>query len=149
MLLRRLDRAWSAFRESYAGLSETELLRHGVIGLWSIKDIIAHVTTWEEEALRYLPVILQGGRLPKYSTKYGGIDAFNARATANKKDLSLAEVIQQQDRVHRQLIDLIEAVPDKHLDSKTRFWHRLRADTFGHYAKHAAAIQKWRNRMPN
>ena len=30
----------------------------GVTGSWSVKDIIAHVTTWEEEALKHLPLIL-------------------------------------------------------------------------------------------
>ena len=28
------------------------------MGEWSVKDILAHVTTWEEEALKYLPLIL-------------------------------------------------------------------------------------------
>jgi hypothetical protein len=36
------------------------------MGEWSVKDILAHVTTWEEEALKYLPLILTGGRPPRY-----------------------------------------------------------------------------------
>ena len=47
-------------------------------GGWSIKDIIAHVTTWEGEALTHLPRILAGEKSPRYSVTYGGIDAFNA-----------------------------------------------------------------------
>src|SRR5213592_5082072 len=74
-LLKRLHRAWEAFHESYAGLSDPDLLKAGVTGTWSVKDIIAHVTWWEEEALTHLPVILAGGRPPRYSVTYGGIDA--------------------------------------------------------------------------
>jgi hypothetical protein len=68
-LLKRLDKAWVAFKESYAGLTEAQLLEPGVTGRWSIRDIIAHVTTWEEEALEHLPAILAGRRPPRYSVQ--------------------------------------------------------------------------------
>src|SRR3989442_12804206 len=74
-LLQRLDQAWEALRESYAGLSDAELLRPGVTGTWSVKDIIAHVTWWEEEALTHLPLIVAGGKPPRYSVTYRGIHA--------------------------------------------------------------------------
>jgi len=144
-LFKRLDGRWREFLESYAGLSESELLDQGVTGNWSVRDIIAHVTSWEEEALKHLPLVLEGRKLPRYSQLYGGIDAFNARTTAQRKDLSLSEVLRQQDFVHRRLIEFIKNVPEDHLSSKARFRHRLRLDTYGHYAKHAAAIRKWRN----
>ena len=100
-LLKRLDRAWEAFKQSYAGVPDAELLEPGVTGAWSIKDIIAHVTWWEEEALTHLPLILTGGRPPRYSVTYGGIDAFNARMTEKRKDWSLAEVLQDPSRRER------------------------------------------------
>ena len=145
-LLKRLDRAWRTFRDSYAGLPDPELLRLGVIGAWSVRDIIAHVTTWEEEALKHLPLVLMGKRPPRYSVTYGGIDAFNARTTEQKKNLSLLEVFRQQEDVHRRLIELIEGVPLDRLGGDTRFRHRLRLDTYGHYPKHADAIKQWRAR---
>jgi hypothetical protein len=77
-LLNKLDKAWAALKESYAGLSDAQLTEPGVMGAWSVKDILAHVTTWEEEALQYLPLIITGGRPPRYAIQYGGIDAFNA-----------------------------------------------------------------------
>jgi hypothetical protein len=43
-LLKRLDNAWQALKESYAGLSDAELVEPGVTGVWSVKDTIAHVT---------------------------------------------------------------------------------------------------------
>ena len=38
-LLKRLDTAWGAFQESYAGLSAAELMEPGVTGDWSVRDI--------------------------------------------------------------------------------------------------------------
>jgi|SRR5689334_5964314 DinB superfamily len=143
-LLRRLDAAWQTFTESYAGLSEAELLEAGVTGAWSVRDIIAHVTTWEEEALTYLPLILAGGRPPRYSTRYGGIDGFNALMTERKKDLPIAEVLRQRDDVHRRVVELVRRVPEEHVTRETRFRHRLRMDTYSHYPQHMRAITSWR-----
>ena len=145
-LLKRLDKAWQALQQSYAGLSDADLLVPGVTGAWSIKDIIAHVTWWEEEALKHLPLILAGGRPPRYSVTYGGIDAFNAKMTKQRQDLSLAEVLRHRDDVHRRLIALVRSAPETQLTGETRFRRRLRLDTYGHYPKHARAIRAWRER---
>jgi len=144
-LLQRLDKAWIAFRGSYAGLSKSDLLEPGVTKTWSIRDIIAHVTTWEEEALKHLPAILQGRRPPRYSVTYGGIDAFNALMTTTKARLSLAEVFRQQEEIHRQVLDAVGRAPDDQLVRETRFRRRLRLDTYHHYPKHTEAIRRWRD----
>jgi DinB superfamily len=145
-LLRRLDQAWTTFTSSYAGLSGAQVLEPGVTGKWSVRDIIAHVTTWEQEALKHLPLVLKGGRPPRYSVTHGGIDAFNALTTEEKKHLPLSAVLRQQDQMHAQLIEFIEAVSEDHFIGETPFRHRLRLDTYGHYPKHCEPIRKWRER---
>jgi hypothetical protein len=129
---------------SYSGWSESQLLEPGVTDVWSIRDVIAHVTIWEEEALAHLPLILMGGRPPRYSVAYGGIDAFNDLAMERKRDLSLAEVLRQQQDSHRRLVHLVERAPEDQLTRDTRFRRRLRLDSYSHYAIHAAAICNWR-----
>jgi hypothetical protein len=143
-LLKRLDKAWRAFKESYAGLSDAELMEPGITEDWSVRDLIAHVTWWEQEALTHLPLILTGGKPPRYSVTYGGIDAFNAQQAELKRNLSLSEILQQQDETHRRLIDFIQTVPEDQFMGETRFRHRLRLDTYSHYPLHAEAIRQWR-----
>ncbi len=147
-LLERLEKAWSDFRSCYEGLSEADLLRPGVSGAWSVRDVIAHVTWWEEQALEHLPAILEGRTPPRYSVAYGGIDAFNAIMTERTKGLSLAEVFERQHHTHSRLLRFLEQVPEEHLAREGRFRRRLRLDTYGHYAKHARAIRAWRERIP-
>jgi hypothetical protein len=142
-LLQRLDTAWLEFKASYAGLSDSQILEPGVQGRWSVRDILAHVTTWEEEALTHLPLILEGGRPPRYSTTYGGIDAFNARMTERKRHLSLSDVRRQLDEVHGRLVDYVRRAPEELFARETRFRRRLRLDAYGHYPKHAKAIRLW------
>jgi hypothetical protein len=145
-LLKKLDAAWMDFNESYAGLSESEVLEPGVTGNWSVKDIIAHVTWWDEEAIKHLPIILKGVRPPRYSVKYGGIDAFNAIMTERKKDLSLAEVLRERDETHRRLVAYIKTLPEEQFKTETRVRRRIRLDCYSHYRIHAKAIKKWRER---
>jgi hypothetical protein len=145
-LLKQLDKTWAAIKESYAGLSDAQLTEPGVTGNWSVKDILAHVTTWEEEALKYLPLIIKGGQPPRYSIKYGGIDGFNAEMTEQKRGLSLSDILRQLDETHRRLIDYVQSVPEEQFTRETRFRRRLRLDTYSHYPQHTKTIQEWRER---
>jgi hypothetical protein len=145
-ILNKLEHAWAAFKGAYAGLTDEQLVEPGVTGDWSVKDILAHVSWWEEEALKHLPHILQGGRPPRYSVLYGGIDAFNARMTEQKRSLSLSEVLGQLDKIHLKLVEYVQNAPEEQLASETRFRRRLRLDTYGHYPIHTRAIREWRER---
>jgi hypothetical protein len=142
-LLKKLNKAWVEIKESYAGLSGSQLTEPGITGDWSVKDILAHVTTWEEEALKYLPLIIEGRRPPRYIT-YGGIDAFNAQSTEQKRSLSLSDVLRQLEEIHSRLIDYVQSVPEEQFTRETRFRHRLRLDTYSHYPLHSKMIRDWR-----
>ena len=144
--LKKLDQAWAAFEAAYAGLPEARLTEPGVAGDWSVKDLLAHVTTWEEEALKYLPLILAGGRPPRYSAQYGGLDAFNAQVSERKRGLPLAEVRAQQAATHQRLLDYLRTVPPEPFADETRFRRRLRIESYGHYNLHANMIRAWRER---
>ena len=146
-LLKRLDEAWQTLNEAYSGLSDSTMTESRVTETWSIKDIIAHVTSWEEESLKHLPLILAGEKTPRYSVMYGGIDAFNAQTTERNRKLSLSEVFQRRDGTHRRLIDFIRSVPENHFVRETRFRRRLRLDTYNHYSKHTKAIRTWKERQ--
>jgi Protein of unknown function (DUF1706) len=146
-LLRRVNTAWETFNESYAGLSDVQLMEAGVTEAWSVRDILAHVTVWEEEALTHLPLILKGGTPPRYSVRYGGLDAFNALMTERKRSLSVSEVREQLAATHGRLVEFVQNAPGHQLIGDTRFRRRLRLDTYGHYPIHAEAIRQWRQRQ--
>ena len=76
-------------------------------GAWSVRDIIAHVTSWDEEALKHLPLVLKGGK-PRVLLDVCGIDEFNALMTEQKKDLSLPEVQRQMNDTHRRVLKYLE-----------------------------------------
>ena len=144
-LLNRLENGWIALKESYVGLTDAQMTAPGVMETWSVKDILAHITSWEGEALTYLPLIMQGGKPPRYSLQ-GGIDAFNAKMIEQKRGMTLVEVLSTLDETHRRLIDYLQNVPEAQFSQETPFRHRLRLDTYSHYLLHAKAIRQWRER---
>jgi hypothetical protein len=85
------------------------------------------------------------GTPPRYSVRYGGIDAFNARMTAEKERLSLSAV-------RRQLEGPIAGSSTSSGRARRSAQPRdalrrcLRLDTYGHYPQHAEAIRQWRRR---
>lgn len=147
-LLKRVETAWSAFKDSFADLPDARLTEPGVTGDWSVKDILAHISIWEEEAVKHLPHIIAGGTPPRYSVTYGGIDAFNAKMVAQRGSLPLAEVLRQLDDTHQRLLDVVQQLPEEQITRETRARRRLRIDTYSHYPIHTKAILEWRERRP-
>ena len=145
-ILKKIDKAWTELKASYAGLSDAQLSEPGVTEDWSVRDILAHVITWEEEALKYLPLIIDGGRPPRYSVMYGGIDAFNAEMTQQKSSLPLSEVQRQLDETHARLVDYVRSAPEEQFTRETPARRRLRWDTYIHYPIHTGAISEWREK---
>ncbi|MGH9174322.1 MAG: DinB family protein [Vicinamibacterales bacterium] len=143
-LLQRLDAAWTAFTDAYAGLPDARMTEPGVTGGWSIKDILAHITIWEEEALKHLPHVIAGDTPPRYSVTYGGIDAFNDLMVERRRALPLSDVLRQLDETHQRLIAYVETMPDDQITTDTRARRRLRLDTYSHYPIHTRAIREWR-----
>jgi len=140
--LSRLEQEWQAFLKSIEDLPESDLLEAGVCGDWSVRDLMAHVTTWEEETLRALPLVLEGKRLPRYSVLYGGIDAFNALQHEKKQSLSLAQVRRDLASTHKRLVAFLSDLPETAFTP--RFIRRLGIDTYKHYREHHEQIAGWR-----
>lgn len=143
-LLQRIGTRWDELTTSYAGLTTAEMQMPGVVEDWSVRDILAHVSWWEEEALTHLPTILHGGRPERYSVQWGGIDAFNAIMTERRASLALDEVLDLHRATHARLLDYLTTVPEEEIATETRFRRRLRLDTWGHYPIHTEHIRVWR-----
>lgn len=145
-ILDKLEQAWVALNDSFTGLNTEQLIQPGVTENWSVKDILAHVSWWEEESLKHLPIILRGERPARYSVLYGGIDAFNALMTQQWRGYSFEEVRERAEATHYKLIAYLQSVPDEQFKTETRFWRRLGWDTYKHYPLHTQAILEWRDR---
>jgi hypothetical protein len=93
-----------------AGISSEELEEPATIGggEWSAKDLVGHLTTWEEIALSTVeewragedPAILQ-------TFAADGTDELNADEVARKSGTPLTEQLARFDDVHRELVEVL------------------------------------------
>ena len=142
-VLNSIEQGWEIFLESISGLTDKEIMESGVVGYWSERDVLAHIATWDQEALEALPLILEGKPTPRYA-RYGGIDAFNAQEQERKRHLSLELVKQELVVTHQLLLNFLAELPESAFSPRGRFVRRLRQDTYNHYREHADQITKWR-----
>jgi hypothetical protein len=80
------------------------------IGEWSIRDLLAHLIAWEEEAAKAFE-IWKIGVEPDWG-HIKDIDDFNARAIKDRRKLSYAKTVEQLQIVHGGVIDNIKSVSD-------------------------------------
>ncbi len=142
-ILRHLEENWQALLKSIEGLSEKDLMQPDVCGAWSIRDLLGHISTWEEEAMENIPLIIKGVSTPRYSSS-GGIEAFNSRAQVHKKDFTLTRIKREFHSVHQKFVNYLLALPDSCFNNNPRLVKRIRLDGYAHYTEHTAQIEKWR-----
>jgi hypothetical protein len=145
-LISRLEAGWRRLEAACEGLPDAVIDEPGVTGDWSVRDVLGHIATWEEEALKHLPSVLAGRRPPRYSVTYGGIDAFNATRREQLRGLSSEDLQRRRRETHSRLLDFLAGVPEEYFQREGRFRRRLRLDTYAHYALHAQAIKTWRTK---
>jgi hypothetical protein len=125
-----LEEGHARVKELMSGLSEDDLIRAATIGGgdWSAKDLIGHLATWEEVALRTLQEF-QKGEIPWVERDEGPfsppatgkVDAFNARSVAEKQQRSVGEVRSGADRTHRELVEAIQALSEEEWTAKPTY----------------------------
>ncbi len=139
-ILQRLEREWRELHESLDGLSQKEMVDPVFDGGWSVKDLLGHVTTWEEEAINSMA---RGQPQPRYR-QYGGPDGFNAWESEKKTGLSLEDMQSRLMETHHRLMSVVAEMAEEHWSTETRIRRRLRIDTYGHYRLHRNQIMAWR-----
>src|SRR5512140_1451430 len=63
-LLRDLDSEYKGFEQLLNDIGEDRMEQPGVAGHWSIKDIVAHISSWRERTVQRLESAATGKPLP-------------------------------------------------------------------------------------
>jgi hypothetical protein len=140
-ILSRIEDAWRELRDALDAVPTERLDEAGVEGPWSVRDLIGHISTWEDQAVESIGRYLPRRDLTELAW-VENIDEFNTRAVAEKRVTPLADLMADLERTHTGLLSFVEGVPEDAL-SVTEVEARIRIDTFAHYAEHAATIGRW------
>jgi hypothetical protein len=116
-------------------------------GEWSIKDVLAHLVAWEEEAIRRLDFILEGqaDRIVFYEDR-AAADAFNALAVGRLRRTSLGRLLHRMARTRARLTECLHRLPLARLNDPSHRhpvieWFPEFAWT--HEQDHLRRMQRW------
>lgn len=151
-LLEALEDGRQEMIDLIEGLPDEVLIEPGVVGDWSIKDILAHLTFWEGQIVTLLFQAKSG--MPKPTTAHFGkesVDEINKRWYEAGKERVLDIVWQDWTGVRKQTIRRVSEFSDKDLNDPQSFpWlqgvplHQwILNDSAEHEDEHAGQISDW------
>ncbi len=102
------------FEDLVIKVPENLATRRGVVGGdWSVSDLVGHIETWEEAALRTIESWPKDPDNPQWQA----IDDFNAKHVESKRARSWQENWSSYQDTHKRLIDAVASIPDKEWNS--------------------------------
>ena len=114
--LRKMNRSRSATLDVLAKLTPAQIRRPKTQGKWAIRDVIAHIVAWEQEACKRLDMIMQGkaDQIHFYDSK-NDTDAFNARAVKRFREHTFPALLRQAEEVRKELVARVRSLPPEEI----------------------------------
>jgi len=95
-----------------AQIPEPEVLRPHTLDRWSVKDVLGHLLSCDEETLRRLRLIERGrGDRIVWFESMAFADRFNARTVARTRRYKLPELFRRMARARAELVDRLGRLP--------------------------------------
>jgi hypothetical protein len=136
------------------GLPEAEIDVGGVCGIWSVKDIMAHLTSHELVLLDVFNSFLGVTETPHFDA-YGRLGfAFNDIEVDNRKDIAYSAIVREYEDAHAELSKAIARIPvETRRQAGTLPWYGAEYDledliaysNYGHKREHTAQINVYRD----
>jgi len=147
-LLERCRRSRAAWDALLARMTPEQMQQPKVVGNWSVKDIVAHITWYEREMVGILTSHTFAGsewwEIP--------LDERNRLIREESKDRPLAEVLAGSRQVYDAFMQGLEKLPEADLYNPASFpgmpteWQPseiIISNSYEHYDEHAEAIKAW------
>jgi uncharacterized protein (TIGR03083 family) len=138
-----------------AQLSVEQMNRPGAVGVWSVKDVLAHLAYWQRYAAELVACAVRGE-----TPDLEGDDATersNASVVAQYYQRPLASVIADWQAAREDLLDQLEELTDADLNNPDRYaWNggralleRIAGNSFEHELEHIEQLREWLREMKN
>lgn len=114
-LLLAIEKEWGALQAVLDPLSPGAMTEPGIVGEWSVKDMLAHLLTWQRMVLRWYREGEQGltPQLPAPGYKWNQIPQLNQQIYEHHRDRPLDDVVVHFHTSHGEMLALIEALSDE------------------------------------
>ena len=148
-VLNQLARVRARLLAAIEGLSEREITTPPVCGVWTLQEVLAHISgwaVWDLEAIR----AIQQGKSHDLSV-IQDVDVFNNWLVAQRKEWSVDRILAEMEDIQTAMQELVRSMSDQHLldvgPFQGPYWENLAEwlqVAWEHEEEHAAQIQAWR-----
>jgi len=147
----RVDRG--RLEGNLAKLSQEDMMRSGVIGEWSVKDILAHLVDWEQRCLNWIEASFRGEtpETPAPGMTWKDLDVLNQQIFAKHRNRTLEAVLDEFHSSYQAILKTVEDISEEDLTNPHRFgwragkplWKLIASNTYNHYRWAKTEIRKW------
>ena len=121
----KLETERRRLEQNLAPLNENDMLRPGVVGEWSVKDVLAHLASWEQFFLDWYAADQRGEMphppAPGLTWKPKDLDILNRRIFVKHRDRPLSKTLADFRNIHKRFMATVQAIPEKDIITKGRF----------------------------
>ena len=150
-ILKALEDEHERFLDLIEDLPPEDLTAPGVNGDWSIKDIMAHINSWEAELIKLLFQARQGAKPTSIHFRGVNVDEINEAWHQERKSRHLEQVLDDFHAIRLQTIRRVNAFSDQELTDPKRFswqkniplWRWIAENSFAHEAEHRQQVEAW------
>ncbi len=151
-IVKRLHAERRRLEQNLAQLRCDEMLQPGVVGEWSVKDVLAHLADWQARMPPWVAAARCGEPVetPEPGLTWKQLDAVNQRIYAAHRDQSLGEVLAYFHGTYRRFMAMVEAMPEGEMLKRGRYAFTGKGavyDWLGAYAAHdlwgKTKIRQW------
>ena len=116
-ILKRLQKERNALENTISSLNQDDMLQVPVVGVWTIKDVLAHLADWEAHMLVWVEAARRGDPVehPDPGLTWRQLKLFNQRIYEAHRDQTLQEVFEYFHAVHAHFMAMVEGMPDEEL----------------------------------
>ena len=138
------------------GLPEADWHTPGVVGAWSVKDVLAHLASHEQVLVEILQCALGEATTPTLERFKKGAGEFNDPEVAARRNLSVAQVQAEYADAHAQTLVLLSQIPEElRRRAGSLPWYGAEYDLedyicygcYGHKREHSAQIGNYRSKL--
>lgn len=142
-IIARIEHSYNQLVRLYRSVPVVELLEPVFANGWSIKDLLAHIATWEWRCVGLL------GQAHDTNTPLQAmpdVDALNEEIYRERKEWRWEDVENDFREAHRALLQSIKALPpDRLQDPKVQ--KAISEETWEHYEEHLPGLIGWHEQI--
>lgn len=133
-LLKAIEKERGALEAFLEPLTSEQMIRPGIVGEWSVKDVLAHLIEWEQMCLGWYRAGLRGEdpALPAPGFKWNQTPALNQQIYEKHRERPLKEILEAFQVSHREILEVIHSLSNEKLFERDQYpW--TKKNTLGAY----------------